>query len=185
MKANEFELESILSAINPDDWGIAWEAISNATSRGIDFEKTAHVVTFVKKYIWVTKYNEDIYTRRTRVKDSEGNTRTQIQYIVKFCVAEEVTDRHGNKTDSVSMWENMQRDEVTPEEIAIGHEQQKELVKMLQDMGFSNETVELLMEGGRIAETAKGITRKSVRAIDMKNKQEVNALRKLRAIYAQ
>lgn len=84
MKANEINLESILAKINPDDWGMAWEAIHNATTKEIDFATEASAITYCKTFIWATKYNEDILTRKKVVVDEDGNKKTVVIRAKRF-----------------------------------------------------------------------------------------------------
>lgn len=187
MKANEINLESILAKINPDDWGMAWEAIHNATTKEIDFATEASAITYCKTFIWATKYNEDILTRKKVVVDEDGNKKTVVIRAKRFISIEAEAEKRAGyekiKT-TTDLIDACECETATPETKYMEKEEESRLAHMLSTMGFSDETIEMLLAGGRKITTKREITRRKVRIADMNGKEEVAALRRLKMYYA-
>lgn len=71
MKANQVGWERLLKDIPREKWSIGWEAIMDATQKDIDFEHVRAMVSYIKRYIWVTEFNENYYIRRTKARGTE------------------------------------------------------------------------------------------------------------------
>lgn len=186
MKANEIDLERILSKFNNEDWGIAWEAIHNATQRGIEFRRENAIIAYCRTYIWATHYNEDIYTQRKLSTDEHGNRRVNITHIQKFISLEEMADKanKSGETDiaSAAIRDVLYQDYNTPEDAAIDREEELALREMLEDIGFSESVIEDMLNGGKIVERKHSTTRRAFNLKDMPTAEDKKRLRMLTEI---
>jgi hypothetical protein len=84
MKANNISTETLLHHFPSSQWGIAWEALMDATNKKLDFETPRHLFSYIKTYIYRKDFNETYYHRRTKTFDPvTGAGSVRHEYIMR------------------------------------------------------------------------------------------------------